>query len=666
MAASILFITFFSSLVFLSVQTLSQHHDEFYYLGFNGATNIILKEFAEIENNGMLRLTNHSESITGQAFYSSPFQFKNSSAGGGTAFSFSTCFAFCINAENENFSGHGLTFAVVPSKDIRGSPQMFLGLFNESSNNGNSSNHVFAVEFDTNKDSATKDTDANHVGIDINSLISKESATAQYLDEKGELKDLKLISGVAVKVWIDYDSTQNILNVTISPFSSKPRRPLLSYGVDLSSIFDEEMYIGFSASTGRLASSQSILGWSFAINGQARDLDLSLLPSPPAPVKKKTEARIGVPVYVSVSVSVFVISVFAIAIFLFRNYKKSEGIEAWELQIGPHRYPYRELEKATRRFSERELLGQGGFGKVYRGILPISKTDVAVKRISHDSKQGLREFVTEISTIGMLRHRNLVQLLGWCRRRQDLLLVYEFMANGSLDKYLFDDPKSTLNWEQRFRVLKGVASALLYLHEGYERVVIHRDVKASNVLLDGELKGRLGDFGLARVYEHGSDPDTTRVVGTLGYVAPELPRTGKATTSSDVYAFGAVMLEVACGRRPVEVKALPEEMTLVDWVWEKFREGRVLDAVDPKLQGDYDEIEAAMVLKLGVMCSNNEPKQRPSMRQVVRCLDGEIGVTDEWKAPGGGGINRCAAGDFLISFTSTSMSEESSFNKLSE
>lgn len=189
--------------------------------------------------------------------------------------------------------------------------------------------------------------------------------------------------------------------------------------------------------------------------------------------------------------------------------------------------------------------------------------------------------------------------------------------------------------------------------------MIHRDVKASNVLLDDELNGRLADFGLAKVYEHGSAPDTTRVVGTLGYLAPELSRTGKSTTCSDVYAFGALMLEVACGRRPVEVKALPEEMTLVDWVWDKYREGQLLTVVDPKLRGVYDEVEVAMVLKLGVMCSNNEPKQRPSMRQVVRCLDGEIGVADEWKAPSGGS-NGGAVGDFLGCLTSTSISGESS------
>lgn len=210
------------------------------------------------------------------------------------------------------------------------------------------------------------------------------------------------------------------------------------------------------------------------------------------------------------------------------------------------------------------------------------------------------------------------------------------MANGSLDKYLFDEPEAILGWGHRFKIIKDVASALLYLHEGYEQVVIHRDVKASNVLLDSELNGRLGDFGLARLYEHGANPSTTRVVGTLGYLAPEFPRTGKATQSTDVYAFGALLLEVACGVRPFEPKALPEDLVLVDLVWKKYIEGRILDVVDPKLNGDFNEGEVIMVLKLGLVCSSGAATDRPSMRQVVRFLDGEVGLPDElMKKPGG-------------------------------
>ncbi|KAL6277969.1 hypothetical protein ACE6H2_021570 [Prunus campanulata] len=348
-----------------------------------------------------------------------------------------------------------------------------------------------------------------------------------------------------------------------------------------------------------------------------------------------------------------------------KKIKNSDPVESWELELGPHRYSYQELKKATKGFRDKELLGQGGFGQVYKGTLPESKTQVAVKRISNDSKQGLREFVAEIASIGRLRHRNLVQLLGWCRRRGDLLLVYDYMENGSLDNALFDEPKTLLSWEQRFKIIKGVASALHYLHEGYEQVVIHRDVKASNVLLDNELNGRLGDFGLARLHEHGSiSSTTTRVVGTLGYLAPELPRTGKASTGSDVYAFGALLLEVACGRRPIEPKAVAQELVLVDWVWEMYREGRLLDVVDRRLNGEFNQGELVMVLKLGLMCSNHGPIERPSMRMVVRYLDGEIEVPGDLRGPRslrkGDHDPEAAFDDLLKSYASSS-----SFDKMS-
>jgi serine/threonine protein kinase len=242
----------------------------------------------------------------------------------------------------------------------------------------------------------------------------------------------------------------------------------------------------------------------------------------------------------------------------------------------------------------------------------------------------MKEFVAEIVSMGRLRHRNLVQLLGYCRRRGELLLVYDYMPNGSLDKFLYSPKKPNLNWVQRFRIIKGVASSLFYLHEEWEKVVLHRDVKASNVLLDAELNGRLGDFGLARLYDHGSNPQTTHVVGTVGYLAPELTRTGRATTCSDVFAFGAFMLEVACGRRPIEVPALglPERMILVDWVSECWRSGAIVDASDFRLGGNYVVEEMVLVLKLGLLCSNAIPVARPSMKQVVQFLDGDADMPE--------------------------------------
>ncbi|KAJ9180690.1 hypothetical protein P3X46_008903 [Hevea brasiliensis] len=658
---------FFSAFIFVLIPVSCQP-GELFFAGFKGAdTNITLSGVAEIGKNGILRLTNETSRLMGHAFYASPFQFKNST--NGKAFSFSTSFAFAIVPEYPKLGGHGLAFTISTSKNPQALPSQYLGLLN-ASDLGNFTNHLLAVEFDTVQDFEFEDINDNHVGIDINSLKSNASTPAAYYTDDSSKLDLNLKGKYAIQVWVDYDSVQNLLNVTISPTSKKPRLPILTFPIDLSPILKDYMYVGFSSSTGLLASSHYILGWSFKMNGQARALDLSSLPSLPAGPKKM---HTGLTIVVAVS-SVFlaIIAISSVIFYVIRKIKNADIIEDWELEIGPHRYSYQELKQATNGFSDKELLGQGGFGQVFKGTLPDSTAQVAVKRISNESKQGLREFLSEIASVGRLRHRNLVLLLGWCRRRDDFLLVYEYMANGSLDKLLFDEPKKILNWEKRFKIIKDVASGLLYLHEGYEQVVIHRDVKASNVLLDSELTGKLGDFGLAKLYEHGSNPSTTRVVGTLGYLAPELPRTGKATASSDVYAFGALLLEVACGRRPVEPKALPEEMVLVDWVWERFREGRVLDVVDHRLNGQYNESEMAVVLKLGIMCSNNVPIARPTMRQVMRFLDGEAQVPENLRAPQWAA---CADGgrdvihgfdDFVNSFASSSFDKMSSSYSIME
>ncbi|VAI22421.1 unnamed protein product [Triticum turgidum subsp. durum] len=291
----------------------------------------------------------------------------------------------------------------------------------------------------------------------------------------------------------------------------------------------------------------------------------------------------------------------------------AEVREEWEVEFGPHRFTYKDLFRATEGFKNKTLLGFGGFGRVYKGALPKSKLEVAVKKVSHESRQGIKEFVAEVVTIGRLRHRNLVQLLGYCRRKGELLLVYDYMSNGSLDKYLYSGSKEkpALDWAQRFRIIKGVASGLLYIHEDFEQVIIHRDIKASNVL-----------------YDHGADPQTTHVVGTMGYLAPELARTGKASPLTDVFAFGAFILEVACGRRPVEQAMNDSRLMLVDWVLEHWQKESLLEVVDARLDGNYDAGEVVLALKLGLMCSHPMPGARPSMRQVMQYLEGDMPIPE--------------------------------------
>ncbi|KAJ8536507.1 hypothetical protein K7X08_034908 [Anisodus acutangulus] len=303
--------------------------------------------------------------------------------------------------------------------------------------------------------------------------------------------------------------------------------------------------------------------------------------------------------------------------------EEDDVIEDWELEYWPHRISYEELSQATKGFCKDELLGAGGFGKVYKGIL-ANKTEVAVKCVNHDSRQGIREFMAEILTIGRLQHKNLVQMKGWCRKGNELMIVYAYMPNGSLNKWIFDKPEKVMNWVDRRKVLADVAEGLNYLHHGWEQVVVHRDIKSSNVLLDGEMRGRLGDFGLAKLYSHGGVPNTTRVVGTLGYLAPEVVTRANPTAASDIYSFGVVVLEVACGRRPIDTGfVVEEEEVLIDWVRQKYREGRLCEAADDRIKGQYSEDEMEAMLNLGLTCCHPDPLRRPTMSEVVAVLLGE-------------------------------------------
>ncbi|XP_064981162.1 L-type lectin-domain containing receptor kinase SIT2-like isoform X2 [Musa acuminata AAA Group] len=593
--------------------------DGFTFNGF-GCRNIDPDGIASITSNGLLVVTNNTFESRGHAFYPTPLRFKESP--NGTVFSFSTTFVFAFISELPDLSGDGMAFLVSPNKDFsRALGNQYLGLFN-SSNLGNSTNHVLAIELDTIRNPEFQDIDDNHVGININDMKSDESQTAGYcLNDTGSFQNLSLSSGQTMQVWVDYDSHEMLLNVTLASFPmAKPHRPLLSAVVNLTSVLLETMYVGFSASAGPFLTSHYVLGWSFKMNGVAQALNSSLLPSLPR-AKSNHKLKVLLIELLLAPVTVVLIIV-GIVVFILRRTKYSELLEDWELEYGPHRFSYKDLFKATKGFRDKELLGMGGFGRVYKGVLPSSRSEVAVKRVSHGSRQGMREFIAEIVSLGRLRHRNLVQLLGYCRRQGELLLVYDYMPNGSLEKFLHDQAMPTLDWATRFRIIKGVASGLLYLHEDWEQVVIHRDIKASNVLLDNELIGRLGDFGLARLYDHGTDPQTTHVVGTMGYLAPELARTGKATTITDVFAFGVFLLEVACGRTPVDPTADEEKLILSDWVLKNWQKGSIVETTDPRLEEEYDVEEVELVLQLGLLCSHPLPTERPSMRQVVRYLEG--------------------------------------------
>ncbi|EOA20111.1 hypothetical protein CARUB_v10000390mg [Capsella rubella] len=622
-----LFTIFFLSFFCQSLMSSSQIV-HFTYNGFRPPpTDISIQGIATITPKGLLMLTNTTVQSTGHAFFTKPIRFKDSPSG--TVSSFTTTFVLAIHSQLPLVGTHGMAFVVAPSPSLPfASPLQYLGLFNVS-NNGKDSNHVFAVEFDTIMNIEFNETDNNHVGIDINSLNSVKTSPAGYWNEKADqFNNLTLISSKRMQVWIDYDCHTNRIDVTMAPFKkNKPRTPLVSIVRDLSSVLLQDMYVGFSSATGNIVSEHFVLGWSFRVNGEAQPLALSKLPELPVldskPTRVKSFYRNWVPL-ISVMLISLLLIIFLVRFIVRRRIKFAEELEDWETEFEKNRLKFKDLYYATKGFKDKNLLGSGGFGRVYRGLMPKTKKDIAVKRVSNESRQGLKEFVAEIVSIGQMSHRNLVPLLGYCRRRDELLLVYDYMPNGSLDKYLYNSPEVTLDWKQRFKVINGVASALFYLHEEWEQVVIHRDVKASNVLLDAELNGRLGDFGLAQLCDHGSDPQTTHIVGTWGYLAPDHIRTGRATTSTDVFAFGVLLLEVACGRRPIEINHVSgERVVLVDWVFGFWMEGNILNATDQNLGSEYNQGEIEMVLKLGLLCSHADPLARPTMRHVLQYLRGD-------------------------------------------
>ncbi|XP_057821358.2 L-type lectin-domain containing receptor kinase SIT2 [Cryptomeria japonica] len=563
-----------------------------------------------------IRLTDLAEHVKGRAVYSQPLRIKDET------FSFSTTFVFCILPPSDiSLAGDGLAFIIAPHPSQNTALDgLYLGLFDNFTSMGHSYNHLFAVEFDIVQNDEFNDINSNHVGVDLNSLISQKSQSAGYWIGNQSL-GLDLKSGHNIQAWIEYDHVSKELNVTVAPAGSlRPEIPLISMkNLTLSDILEEEMYVGFSAATGLTIEGNYILTWSFSTNGTAPALNTSMLP---CLLQSKSKSP-KLPLIAGFTTGMVVFLLLAVAVMWFKRKKSRDPVEEWEVEYWPHRFSYRDLATATKGFREEQVIGCGGFGKVYKGVLCSNGLEVAVKCLLRESSEGVKEFIAEISSLGRLQHRNLVQIRGYCRRGKQLFIVYDFMPNGSLEKLMFGNPGGVLRWAQRYRILWDVAAGLLYLHQGWEQRVVHRDIKSSNVLLDSQLRGKLGDFGLARLYRHDDNYLSTCVMGTPGYIAPEVGHRGRATPESDVFSFGVLMLEVACGRRPVTPFPDAPQIGLLDWLRELHTNNKVMDAADPKLNGEYLELEMERMLRLGLLCCNPRPEARPPMRQVVQILEGE-------------------------------------------
>ncbi|CAO2190676.1 unnamed protein product [Urochloa humidicola] len=569
---------------------------------------------------------------------------------------FATAFVLNILPRNGT-GGEGMAFVLTnnPQLPAGDSSGRWLGVTSNETD-GAAANRVEAVEFDTRK-SSTDDLDSNHVGLDINSVRSVFSYPLSNVS-------VVLSSGSDVRVEIQYDGA--VLSVAAvqegNVYSS-------DWPIDLSRYLKEDnISVGFAASTGEFTQLNQVRSWNFSTIGD-------------------DDTRRGLGKKLGLLVAFLTLSAIAgsffLALYIWRRMTRQGRLAYHNLEKminahGPVRFKLRELRSATGNFSPDRKLGRGGFGTVYLGYLHKMGMEVAVKRVSTStaaagssrSNRGEKEFVAEVNTISKLSHRNLVKLIGWCHEKGELLLVYEYFPMGSLDKLLYPSPTeaaataASLSWERRFKIICGVASALEYLHHGSSQRVLHRDVKASNVMLDSEYGTRLGDFGLARVVQRdgATHHSTQALAGTRGYMAYESFFTGRASLDTDVYAFGVFVMEVLSGRSP-SCPVLPlhhrdrdgdgdelswtnnyKPMYMVDWVWRLYGEGRALCAADAAMGGELDPVEAERAVRLALACCHPNPRERPSMRAAVQVLEGGAEAPEPplqkpafvWP-PGGGG-----------------------------
>ncbi|KAK9073972.1 hypothetical protein SSX86_006566 [Deinandra increscens subsp. villosa] len=576
---------------------------------------------------GEIQLTPNASYQVGRATYSRQLHLWD--RGSGDLASFTTNFTFIIDSNGRQYYGDGFTFFLAQNNseiDLGGS----MGL--PVNGTINTTIQFVAVEFDTfwNRfwDPLTPENTSlgEHVGISISSLSS-----VRYQKWYSNLPQ-----GGLCQAWIKYDSDLKNLSVSFTGFQNNTviRQDGLSYTVDLRQVLPERVIFGFSASTGALNQNSKVTSWTFDSSNLPGDENNNVPLARPNP-GNGTNNKVSLVVGLAVGIPVTITLLGGVGFVLWWKKKNKKNMEEtgfdvdsnneYQMGTGPKRFSYRELAQSTNDFAENKKLGQGGFGEVYKGFLEESNTYIAVKRVSKSSKQGINEYASEVRIISQLRHRNLVQLMGWCHEKGNLMLVYQYMENGSLDSHLFKE-KSLLMWGTRYKIAHGLASALLYLHEEWEQCILHRDIKSSNVMLDSNFNAKLGDFGLAKLVDHEKGTQTTKLAGTLGYMAPECVTTGRTTKESDVFSFGVVMLEIACGRKPIDFKAQENQIWLLEWIWELYGADTLLEAVDPRLGSEFDEEEIKHLMIIGLWCVLPDPEARPSMRQVIQVLNSEASV----------------------------------------
>ncbi|KAI4342053.1 hypothetical protein MLD38_026714 [Melastoma candidum] len=551
---------------------------------------------------------------TGRATYRRPMRLWDQATG--KMADFTVRFSFSIDSMGNASYGDGLAFFLAPEGSFAVpsySDGSFLGLARDPDRKTRDYTSFVAVEIDTNHNPSLDAWDPNcdHIGVDVDDVSSTKNLCVPWLREM-------IMTGGRANATITYRSGDQVLRVVLTDLSNPSNSSALDFNVNLSLYLPEMVTFGFSATTGPSFESHTIHSWemnSTLLEGSREGRKLSLV--------------VGICSAIAVTLCLVVA---AFLCFVCRSTKRWNGAKVDGLsandsnlenivigpappprttsqspeldrlgsQVGPKEYTYEALEEATSHFDEEKKLGKGGFGDVYKGIFGDSE-EVAIKKIKrHSGEDQIRDYARELKIISGLSHRNLVKLLGWCHEKADeyLFLVYEFMPKLSLDHHLFGNNKPVLPWNKRYNIAKGLASALAYLHGDK---VIHRDIKCSNVMLDSEFNPKLGDFGTVKVL----DEKSTRMVGTYGYLAPEYWHTGKPSEKSDMYSFGLVLLEIACGKK---VRG-PFVYSLV----RLHTSGRLLEAADARLGEKYDNEQAKRVMIVGICCSLPDMDLRPTI-----------------------------------------------------
>lgn len=345
------------------------------------------------------------------------------------------------------------------------------------------------------------------------------------------------------------------------------------------------------------------------------------------------EDKKSVTVYVIVGVVATCIFLLVMSTLWWKGYlkckkKQRKDLEGMELQTIS--FTLKQIKAATNNFDASDKLGEGGFGAVFKGRLSDG-TLVAVKKLSRQSRQGNREFLNEIGMISCLQHPNLVKLHGCCIEGTELLLVYEYLENNNLARALFNSEKSQLmlDWPTRFKICVGIAKGLAFLHEESSLKIVHRDIKATNVLLDGDLNPKISDFGLARLTEDDNTHISTRVAGTIGYMAPEYALWGYLTYKADVYSFGIVLLEIVSGKNNTNYVPCNNFICLLDWACHLLQNGKPEELVDDKLGSQFNKLEAERIIRVALLCTSATPSLRPIMSEAVSMLEGKRDAPDD-------------------------------------